>query len=47
MNKQNILPKKSTYIFLNKKLIDINYPEDLVLVKKIFKEKNNNYAFRQ
>ena len=34
---QNFIPKKSTYIILKKKLIDVNYPEDLKALKKIFK----------
>ena len=34
MNGKQIMPKKSTYIFLKKKFIDVNYPEDLVLLKK-------------
>ena len=33
---QNFLPKKSTYIILKKKLIDVNYPSDLKNLKKIF-----------
>lgn len=36
INRNNILPKKSTYIFLKKKIIDVNYPQDLNLLKKIF-----------
>lgn len=41
LSKQNFIPKKSTYIILNKKLIDVNYPEDLKALKKNFKTKNN------
>ena len=40
MNSKKILPKKSTYIILKKKLIDVNYPEDLVLLKKYVKTKH-------
>ena len=35
MSNRQILPKKSTYIVLKKKLIDVNYLQDLVLLKKI------------
>jgi hypothetical protein len=33
-----LIPKKSTYIILKKKLIDVNYPKDLKLLKKEFKK---------
>ena len=42
INKQNILPEKSTYIILKKELIDVNYPEDLIALKKLFKKKKIN-----
>ncbi len=42
INKKNILPKKSTYIILKKELIDVNYPEDLMVLKKLFKKKKIN-----
>ncbi len=34
VTEKNLIPKNSTYIILKKKLIDINYPRDLVLLKK-------------
>ena len=47
MKNKKILPKRSTYILLKKKLIDVNYPEDLVLLKKYIntfkKNKKNNH----
>ena len=33
---KKIIPKKSTYIILKKKLIDVNVPKDLKLLKKLF-----------
>lgn len=41
LTKKKIIPNKSTYIILKKKLIDINYPEDLNSLKKILKKKKN------
>ena len=35
ITKTNLIPKKSTYIILKKKLIDINYPKDFQLLKNI------------
>ena len=40
ISKKDLLPKKSTYIILNKKLIDINYPEDLRRLKKTLIKNN-------
>lgn len=37
INQKEIIPKKSTYIFLKKKLIDVNYPKDLKLLKEEIK----------
>ena len=42
MNSKKILPKRSTFILLKKKLIDVNYPEDLVLLKKYVNETKKN-----
>jgi pseudaminic acid cytidylyltransferase len=33
---KKIIPRKSTYIILKKKLIDVNVPKDLKLLKKLF-----------
>lgn len=41
INSKKILPKRSTFIILKKKLIDVNYPEDLVLLKKYVNEIKN------
>ena len=35
ITKTKLIPKKSTYIILKKKLIDINYPKDFQLLKNI------------
>ena len=40
INQKKIIPKKSTYIFLKKKLIDVNYPKDLKLFKKTITKRN-------
>ena len=37
IKRNNILLKKSTYIELNKKLIDVNYPKDFEKLKKLLK----------
>ena len=37
-----IIPDKSTYMILKKKLIDIKYPKDLNLLKKTIKEIKTN-----
>ena len=42
LKNQNFLPKKSTYIILKKKLIDVNYPSDLKSLKKILKKNKKN-----
>ena len=42
MNSKKILPQRSTYIILKKKLIDVNYPEDLVLLKKYVNQSKKN-----
>ena len=39
LNKKKPIPNKSIYFLLKHQFIDINYPEDLKLVKKIFKRK--------
>tara|TARA_B110000977_G_scaffold123703_1_gene158604 strand:- start:16422 stop:17111 length:690 start_codon:yes stop_codon:yes gene_type:complete len=39
MNSKRILPKKSTYIVMKKKVIDINYPKDLKDLKKVLSKK--------
>ena len=39
MNNKKILPKKSTYILMKKKIIDINYPKDLRDLKNFFNNK--------
>ena len=38
ITEKQLIPKKSTYIILKKKLIDVNYPKDLKLLKKEFKK---------
>ena len=42
ISEKELIPKKSTYIILKKKLIDVNYPKDLKLLKEVFK---NNYSY--
>ena len=37
ISEKELIPKKSTYIILKKKLIDVNYPKDLKLLKEEFK----------
>jgi pseudaminic acid cytidylyltransferase len=37
ITEKQLIPKKSTYLILKKKLIDVNYPKDLKLLKKEFK----------
>ena len=37
ITEKQLIPKKSTYIILKKKLIDVNYPKDLKLLKAEFK----------
>ena len=37
ITEKQLIPKKSTYIILKKKLIDVNYPKDLKLLKEEFK----------
>lgn len=39
INNKNIIPKKSTFLILKKKLIDINYPKDLKLLKQVLKKR--------
>ena len=39
MRSRKILPKKSTYIFLKKELIDVNYPKDLSILKNMINNK--------
>jgi pseudaminic acid cytidylyltransferase len=42
ISEKELIPKKSTYIILKKKLIDVNYPKDLKLLKEAFK---NSYSY--
>lgn len=37
ITEKQLIPKKSTYLILKKKLIDVNYPKDLKLLKEEFK----------
>jgi pseudaminic acid cytidylyltransferase len=39
ITKKMILPKKSTYLIIKKKLIDVNYPEDLKTLKEHYNNK--------
>lgn len=39
LNKKRPIPTKSIYYLLKNRFIDINYPKDLKIVKKIFKKK--------
>ncbi len=38
VSEKELIPKNSTFIILKKKLIDVNYPKDLKLLKKTFKK---------
>ncbi len=42
ISEKELIPKKSTYIILKKKLIDVNYPKDLKHLKEAFK---NSYSY--